>query len=125
LGRLDHSDVLKHMAVADVYIQHSVTDPETGDQEGAPVAIMEAMANGLPIVSTRHSGIPFLVEEGVSGLLSEESDVSAMALNISTLAAKFEMRRQMGQSARSRAKAFSWESEKKELLKILQIQNIK
>jgi glycosyltransferase involved in cell wall biosynthesis len=113
------------MAVADVYIQHSVTDPETGDQEGAPVAIMEAMANGLPIVSTRHSGIPFLVEEGVSGLLSEESDVSAMALNISTLAAKFEMRRQMGQSARSRAKAFSWESEKKELLKILQIQNIK
>ena len=125
LGRLDHSDVLKHMAVADVYIQHSVTDPETGDQEGAPVAIMEAMAHGLPIVSTRHSGIPFLVEEGVSGLLSEESDVSAMALNISTLAAKLEMRRQMGQSARSRAKAFSWESEKVEMQKILQMQTVK
>lgn len=120
LGRLDHSDVLKRMAASDVYIQHSVTDSETGDQEGAPVAIMEAMANGLPIVSTRHSGIPFLVKDGQSGLLSNESDVQAMAQNISKLAGNWELRVQMGRSALLRAKDFSWESEKKEMQKILQ-----
>lgn len=119
LGRLAHSDVLKQMAVADVYIQHSVTNPETGDQEGAPVAIMEAMAHGLPIVSTRHSGIPFLMEEGVSGLLSEESDIYAMALNISTLATNLEMRIQMGLAARNRAQSFSWETEKSEIQQLL------
>lgn len=120
LGRLDHSDVLKRMAASDVYIQHSVTDSETGDQEGAPVAIMEAMANGLPIVSTMHSGIPFLVEDGQSGLLSNESDVQAMAQNISKLAGNWELRVQMGRSALLRAKDFSWESEKAEMQKILQ-----
>jgi glycosyltransferase involved in cell wall biosynthesis len=115
LGRLDHSDVLKRMADSDVYIQHSITDPETGDQEGAPVAIMEAMANGLPIVSTRHSGIPFLVEEGVTGLISKEGDVSAMAGNIIKLAKNLELRVEMGQSARTRSKTFSWGSEKIEI----------
>ena len=119
LGRLEHSEALHRMTESDVYIQHSITDPETGDQEGAPVAIIEAMATGLPIVSTRHSGIPFLVEEGISGLLSKESDISAMALNISTLADNLDMRIQMGQSARNRAKAFSWDTENKELQKIL------
>ena len=120
LGRLDHSDVLKRMAASDVYIQHSITDPETGDQEGAPVAIMEAMANGLPIVSTRHSGIPFLVEEGVCGLLSQESDIPAMASNISTLASNSEIRVQMGLSAKNRANAFSWVSEKSEIQRLFQ-----
>jgi colanic acid/amylovoran biosynthesis glycosyltransferase len=125
LGRLEHSEVLRRMCDADVYIQHSITDPENGDQEGAPVAIMEAMAHGLPIVSTRHSGIPFLVEEEVTGLLSKEGDVSSMAGNIIKLAKNLELRVEMGQSARTRSKAFSWESEKVEMQKILQIQTFK
>ena len=119
LGRLDHFDVLKRMADSDVYIQHSITDPETGDQEGAPVAIMEAMANGLPIVSTRHSGIPFLVEDGLTGLLSEESDVQAMARNILKLAANLELRVEMGRAAWERSRAFSWEFEKHEISRLL------
>lgn len=119
LGQLEHSAVLKLMAASDVYIQHSITDSETGDQEGAPVAIMEAMANGLPIVSTRHSGIPFLVEEGASGLLSEEGSVEKMASNIAILATNLEMRLQMARSARIRAKAFSWASEKAEIQRLL------
>ena len=50
-----------------------------GDQEGTPVAIMEAMASGLPVVSTLHSGIPEVVKDGVTGLLVPERDVDALA----------------------------------------------
>jgi len=62
-----------------VFVQHSMTAPETGDEEGLPAAIQEAMANGLAVVSTRHAGIPEAVIEGETGLLSDEGDVSAMA----------------------------------------------
>jgi colanic acid/amylovoran biosynthesis glycosyltransferase len=61
-----------------------------GDQEGIPVTIMEAMAAGMLVVSTRHSGIPELVEEGRSGLLVPEHDVSALAAALQNLVAASE-----------------------------------
>ena len=66
------------MARAAMFAQHSVTDAR-GKIEGFPVAIAEAMATGLPIVSTRHSGIPEHVHDGISGHLVAEHDVGAMA----------------------------------------------
>jgi glycosyltransferase involved in cell wall biosynthesis len=60
------------------FVQHSVRAP-SGDSEGTPVAILEAAASGLPVVSTRHAGIPEAVLDEVSGLLVEEGNVSAMA----------------------------------------------
>jgi glycosyltransferase involved in cell wall biosynthesis len=62
-----------------VFVLYSLTDPDTGDEEGLPAAIQEAMAYGLPVVSTRHSGIPDAVIEGVTGLLVDEGDLDAMA----------------------------------------------
>lgn len=62
-----------------VFVQHSIVDPETGDEEGLPAAIQEAMAHGLAVVSTRHAGIPEAVVEGVTGLLVDEGDVNGMA----------------------------------------------
>jgi colanic acid/amylovoran biosynthesis glycosyltransferase len=50
-----------------------------GDLEGIPVALMEAMAAGLTVVSTYHSGIPELIEDGRTGLLAPERDVGALA----------------------------------------------
>jgi len=61
------------------FVLHSLTDPDTGDEEGLPAAIQEAMAYGLPVVSTRHSGIPQAVVEGVTGLLVDEGDLDALA----------------------------------------------
>lgn len=70
---------------AHFFVQHSFTPPD-GDQEGMPNSIMEAMAMELPIVSTRHSGIPELVEEGVNGLLVAEKDVESYATRLSEIA---------------------------------------
>ena len=56
------------------------------DAQGTPLAVLEAMACGLPVVATRHAGIPDVVEEGVSGLLSEEGDLDAMAQHLLRLA---------------------------------------
>lgn len=55
------------------------------DHEGIPVALMEAMASGLPVISTRHSGIPELVEDGRSGLLADEGDVASLRERIEYL----------------------------------------
>jgi colanic acid/amylovoran biosynthesis glycosyltransferase len=63
-----------------VFVQHSLTNPETGDEEGLPAAIQEAMAHGMAVVSTRHSGIPEAVEDGVTGWLVEEGDTEQMAI---------------------------------------------
>ena len=121
LGRLSHSEVLQKMCEVDVYIQHSITDPVSGDQEGAPVAIIEAMGQGLPVVSTRHSGIPYLVEHEVTGLLSKENDVSGMAQNILKIAEDEGRREELGRRARSRARELSWDREKLEIQNILNI----
>ncbi len=69
---------------SDVLVAPSVT-ALSGDEEGIPVAIMEAMATGLPVISTRHAGIPELVNDGVSGLLVPERNCDALAACLDTL----------------------------------------
>lgn len=78
MGARPHHEVQALLSRADGFILHSVT-AEDGDMEGIPVALMEAMAQGLPVVTTRHSGIPELVENEVTGFLVEERDEAALA----------------------------------------------
>lgn len=77
-GAVDDARKLEIMRGARVFVQHSVTSA-SGDQEGLPLAILEAMAMQIPIVSTLHSGIPEVVEEGVDGFLVREWDFETMA----------------------------------------------
>jgi colanic acid/amylovoran biosynthesis glycosyltransferase len=98
-GILSHEDVAIEMRRARVFVQHSVTTPENGDMEGKPVAVMEAMASGLPVVATRHSGIPELIEHGVTGLLVAEYDIEAMANAMIRLAKDDDLVSRMGRSA--------------------------
>lgn len=71
-GKMAHKDVKKLLNVSDVFLLPSVTALD-GDKEGIPVALMEAMAMGLLVISTYHSGIPELIENSVSGFLVEEA----------------------------------------------------
>lgn len=84
LGWRHKSEVIEILNNSDILIAPSVTSKD-GDREGIPVTIMEAMAMGLPVVSTLHSGIPELVENGVSGFLVPERDVAELAQKLSYL----------------------------------------
>jgi len=85
LGWKDQQEIVDYLERAHIYLAPSVTDKDN-NQEGIPVAIMEAMAMGLTVVSTFHSGIPELVQDGVSGFLVAERDVEALAEKLRILA---------------------------------------
>jgi colanic acid/amylovoran biosynthesis glycosyltransferase len=98
-GAKRHDEVLTAMAGADCLVAPSVT-AANGDSEGIPVTIMEAMALGLPVISTVHAGIPELVENGISGLLAPERDTVALERHIRTLIESPDTRQQMASAAR-------------------------
>lgn len=70
---------------ADVFVHPSVTSP-TGDKEGIPGAVIEAMASGLPVITTYHAGIPSVIENEAHALLVKEKDVSALQAAMTRLA---------------------------------------
>jgi glycosyltransferase involved in cell wall biosynthesis len=98
-GDQPHEHMMAQINDSCVYVQHSITDPQTGDAEGLPHIILEASAAGLPIVSTLHEGIPDEVQHGVTGFLVKEGDVDAMADYMTKLAQAPDMRRTMGKAA--------------------------
>lgn len=78
LGARRQEDVRELLRSAALFVLPSVITPQ-GDRDGIPVALMEAMACGTPVVSTRVSGIPELVTDGVCGLLAEAGDAADLA----------------------------------------------
>ena len=116
-GTLPNSRVRSLMKKSDIFIHHSVVGPD-GSEEGLPVVILEAMAEAIPVVATRHAGIPEAVLHGKTGLLSEERDCSEMAKNILKLAGDHRLRMRMGLRGWKRAgRFFSWKRERSRLLK--------
>jgi glycosyltransferase involved in cell wall biosynthesis len=119
-GALDHAGVLDRMRDADVFCQHSVTAPDSGDEEGLPVAVLEAMAHGLPVVATCHAGIPEAVADGRSGVLVGEGDVVSMAAALRRLALDPELRARMGaEGRRIAAERFAWPRRRQQLQDLL------
>jgi glycosyltransferase involved in cell wall biosynthesis len=106
LGLADRVELLgwisgdaKHRALerADVYVLPSYN-------EGLPMSVLEAMAAGLPIVSTPVGGIPEAVTDGREGFLVPPGDVEQLAQRISRLLADGNLRREMGDRARLTAR---------------------
>lgn len=71
-----------------------------GDSEGTPVSILEASSVGLPVVSTRHGGIPDAVQDGRTGFLAEEGDVSGLADRMIELARRSDLAASLGACGR-------------------------
>lgn len=76
IGHKNTNEVVDLMKKADCFVHHSVI-AGNGDKEGIPTVLMEAMASGLPVISTIHAGIPELVQHNVNGFLVGEGDVDA------------------------------------------------
>jgi colanic acid/amylovoran biosynthesis glycosyltransferase len=100
-GRQTPAEQLKLMQEASVFVQHSVVAAD-GDSEGLPVAIMEASAMGLPVVSTFHSGIPEAVEHEVTGFLVKEGAYEEMAKYCVQLLKEKELRLRMGEAGKQK-----------------------
>src|SRR5712691_4797457 len=104
LGPKERREVVELLREADLFITASVLTPQ-GDREGIPVALMEAMATGLPVVASRISGIPELVDDGRSGLLVPPGDAEALAAAIRRLHDDPALRERLGAAARERIQA--------------------
>ena len=100
-GALPRDDVITRLAQADVVVAPSVPTPQ-GKREGIPVVLMEAMAMARPVVASRLSGIPELVDDGRSGLLVPPGDVDALAAAIAEVLVDPGRRRRMGAAGRAR-----------------------
>ena len=91
--------------------------PTRGDN--LPVSILEAMANGLPVISTRVGGIPEQIEDGATGYLIEPDDVDGLATAMEKLASDPARREEFGRAAAAKVeREFSSESVARRLLDV-------
>ena len=103
IGRKPHRDIPDYMAAADVFVLPSLS-------EGFPLTILEAMAAGLPIVTTRVRGLPEIIEEGGNGFLVEPRNHQQIAERLLSLFSNDKLAEAMGQSNRDKARGYSWQS---------------
>ncbi|QED37737.1 glycosyltransferase family 4 protein [Antarcticibacterium arcticum] len=111
-GKLKKKEWLKLSAVYDIFINSSSID-------NTPVSVIEAMALGLPVISTNVGGIPFLIEDGRTGLLVAPNDPEAMAKKILSLVEDPEKGRFLAENGRAKTAEFDWEIIKIEWSKVL------
>jgi len=98
-GSLVHSQIADLYRNSHIFILPSIT-ADDGDMEGIPVVLMEAMAAGLPVVSTYHSGIPELIKDGQTGFLVPQKRVDVLADKLQYLVTHPETWPKMGTAGR-------------------------
>ncbi len=98
-GALSPTEIHNAMKSSRVFLQHSITTPLNHDKEGTPVAIMEAMACGLPVISTTHAGIAEIITHEQNGLLVPELDVELMAKQTIRCLKSAELSKKLGENA--------------------------
>jgi colanic acid/amylovoran biosynthesis glycosyltransferase len=100
-GSLTADEVQAQLQASDVFVLPSIVD-ELNKRDGIPVALMEAMAMGLPVISTEVAGIPELVENRRSGLLVREKDAEGLADAIAEVLQNEELRKSIRTAARAK-----------------------
>ena len=101
LGALERKEIITHLQSAFLFVQHSIV-ASNGDSEGTPVGIIEAMAAGLLVVSTRHAGIPDVVIENETGFLVNENDINQMASYILKITDDRKLAKCLGRKGKAR-----------------------
>lgn len=121
-GALAHSEVASLMREASVFVLPCVIAPD-GDRDGIPVVLMEAMAAGVPCISSDFPAIRELIEDGVSGRLVPPADVNGLARAIETLIFDHSLRTHIRSRGREAVQLeFSSKLNARRLLSALQIE---
>lgn len=103
VGHVAHDDLVSEYQAADILVNPSLS-------ESFGMALIEAMATGLPVVATRVGGMTQIIKHGESGYLVEPGDVTELADAMIQLLADKALRKQMGQTARQQVQClFSWQ----------------
>jgi colanic acid/amylovoran biosynthesis glycosyltransferase len=118
-GAKPQREVRQRLAAANVFVLPSVVDPD-GGMDNLPTVIMEAMATGLPVVSTEIGGIPEMVIENETGFLVQPGDAAGLADAIEKVIDDRLLAQRLGQAGYERAqKLFSIEKNVRELYALL------
>jgi colanic acid/amylovoran biosynthesis glycosyltransferase len=118
-GAKPQHELRVHLANASVFVLPSVPDAD-GGMDNLPTVIMEAMATGLPVVSTKIGGIPEMVVENETGFLVHAEDAVALAGAIEKVINDRSLGQRLGQAGYERAqKLFSIEKNVRELCALL------
>ena len=119
LGAKPQREVRQHLAAASVFVLPSIADPE-GGMDNLPTVIMEAMATGLPVVSTNIGGIPEMVVQNETGFLVQPADPIALAKAIEDVIDDRLLAQRLGEAGHQRAQElFSIEKNVRELCALL------
>jgi glycosyltransferase involved in cell wall biosynthesis len=105
-GALPRTEVAAAYARSEIVVVPSVS-AASGDQDGLPVALLEAMSAGCAVIGSRIAGIDAVLADGDNGLLVPPGDADRLAAAIAALLADPERRAKLGAAARARSDGFS------------------
>ena len=118
-GAKPQNEIREHLATAGAFVLPSVIDPD-GGMDNLPTVIMEAMATGLPVISTAIGGIPEMVIQNETGILVPPGDIGALAGAIEKVIVDLSFARRLGENGHKRAcDLFSIERNVRTLLTLL------
>lgn len=98
-GSVTHNQIKSILKNGDIFVLNSRISEE-GDMEGTPVTLLEAMCLGKAVVSTNHAGIPYVIDDGINGLLVEEKNNGQLEKALSAVIKFDEMRAELGTKAK-------------------------
>lgn len=120
LGPKPQHEIAEHLAAGTVFVLPSTIDPD-GGMDNLPTVIMEAMATGLPVISTAIGGIPEMVVENETGILVPAGDAAALSRAIEKVIVDLSFARQLGENGQKRAgELFSIEKNARSLVRIFE-----
>jgi len=102
LGQIENANIPKYMSLADIFVLPSLF-------EMFGVVNLEAMASGLPIVATRVYGVPEVVEDGQNGFLVDSKSPEQLAEKMLLLFENDQLREEISENNKEKAKKYSWE----------------
>ena len=113
-GRIIVRPVIAADMMQDLYAEHDVfLFPSL--MEALPLVLMEAMATGMPVITTETCGMPDVIEGEFNGLLIPPADAAAIEEGVLRLARSVKLRQRLGEAARETMKRYKWERAAKEL----------